>query len=335
MSSLSEAHDDHMRQTGLEAQENKDLQTETVQFGFEPAADHWQTHTTPETSSAMSSTSDPWQTTPTLDLDSWQTTPTLDSSQAVLTNPATLSTSSDPWQAAPILDTPWQTSESSQAIPTSGTNLVTPPSSDSWQDALVDPSLTSGPTGTAWQATPTSGTSVNDALPTSRLNGTDTGQTVPTPDADGQHNTDTSRPEEFEVFVDVEPVRTGCCACFHRPRRRQYSSVPRLQERTVEGSGLSNVGDSLRQVDPLRSAGHGLRDVGGLKTVGNDLRQVEPLRKTGQEVSKARPLRNAGLGLRGLVGLGKPRRPEDGFTDEEERAFLLKCDQLENDDLDW
>ena len=270
MSSLSEARDDHMRQTGFEAHDDKNLQTEAVQFGF----DHWQT--TPmssETNSAVPA-SDHWQTAPTLDTnpDPWQTTPTLDSGQATFTNPTTLSSSSDPWQVTPILDTPWQaipTSDSSQTTPTSGTNPVTPSSSGPWQDTLIDVTPTSGPNGTG-QATPTSGTSI-DAMPMSRPNGAGAGKATPTSDTVDQHSTEVSSADEFEVFVNVEPVRTGCCACFHRPRRRQYSSVPRVQEQT------------------------------------------------------------AGLGLRGLVGIRKPRRPEDSFTAEEERAFLLKCDQLEND----
>lgn len=140
-------------------------------------------------------------------------------------------------------------------------------------------------------------------------------QATPIGVADDQYKAEDEVPR-FEVFVDVELERS-CCACF---RPRNHSSAPSIRERTVEGGGLNNIGDNLQQVGPLRNAGHGLQNVGGTTTVGDDMRS------SGQGLSKAGPLRG---GLRGIVGLGKPRRPQDSLTMEDEREFLLKCDQLE------
>lgn len=145
-------------------------------------------------------------------------------------------------------------------------------------------------------------------------------------DSNDQYKTEADEMPQFEVFVDVQLKRSWCCACCV-PRR--HTSAPRIRERTVEGGGLSNVGDNLRQVDPLRNAG---QNVEGMRTVGDNMRRVGPFRSAGQGLSRAGPLRSAGSGLRSMVGLGKPRRPEDGFTAEEEREFLLKCDQLEREE---
>jgi hypothetical protein len=125
-----------------------------------------------------------------------------------------------------------------------------------------------------------------EATPTSGMSAAAAAENVPTSGVDDTEDHSNAKGNEFEMFVDIEPVTTGCCACF-RHRRGRYIPTP---------------------------------------TEGDDLGQVRTT--TGQGLNRSGGVRSGGL----AVGLRKPRRPVDGFTADEEVAFLLKCDELERND---
>lgn len=137
-----------------------------------------------------------------------------------------------------------------------------------------------------------------------------------------QFPNDPSEPE----FIEAEPQNSGCCGCF---KRRRYAPIPTSSAELStdeEYRGLSAVGNSLRQNNPLREVGQGFNDMAGstgLRAVGDGLRRT-PLRAVGKGLVKSGPMRSAGLGLRKVVGLGKPKTLDD-LTEEQQRQLLLRC----------